>query len=299
MCPWQRVDPVQASLMSEHRWRRCRALAAVLAWTAAGSVLLAGPAKAATRPEATMSCAGSLWGDCAFQSAPGGYRYRYRYKDGMVTPIPVAPAAVMTPCDINCPTDPAAVCDLLTAVGPNPRMSPTERATYDRAVSGCGNYLLVDDPIPLSQVQTALAATMRAELLPKPSIIATTWNPHLAGSGFLLHPGGPSAYTGDTTESARPLAAAIHASPQYHWDFGDGTAEETSNMTLAARDRDAGNVTHRYGRPGFFRVTVTVTWAGTFVIPGVAQPLPLQPVRLTAATDVLVGSIDTIGAYAG
>ncbi|MCL9796023.1 PKD domain-containing protein [Frankia sp. AgKG'84/4] len=285
--------------MAEHRWRRDRTLAAVIAWMAAGSVLLTGPAKAATPSEATTPCAGTLWGACAYQSAPGGYRYRYSYKDGMVAPVPVPPAAVTEPCDVNCPVDPAAVCDLLTAVRSDPVISGAERATYDGTISDCGSYLLVDNPIPMSQVQTALAATMRAELLPKPSIIAGTWNPHLTGSGFLFHPGGPSTYTGDTTESARPLAAAIHAAPQYHWDFGDGTAAETSNMDLATRDRDGGDVTHHYSRPGVFRVTLTVTWAGTFVIPGVTQPLPLQPARLTAATDVFVGSIETIGGYAG
>ncbi|ORT46594.1 PKD domain-containing protein, partial [Frankia sp. KB5] len=276
-----------------------RALAAVIAWTAAGTVVLAGSAKADTRPEATTPCAGTLWGACALQSAPGGYRYRYSYKDGMVAPVPVPSDSAAALCDVNCPADPAAVCDLLTLVGPDPMMSTAERTAYDHTVSGCGNYLLADDPIPLSQVQTALASTMRSQLLPKPSITVTVQNPRLAGPSYLMHATGPTDFSGNTAETSQPLAATIHASPQYHWDFGDGTTQEASNMTATTRGWDAAGVAHRYGRSGSFRVTLTVTWTGTFALSGVREPLPLQPVRLTATTEVVVGSLDTIGAPPG
>jgi len=271
-------------------------MAVIVAGTAAGTALFIGPAKADTRPEPTTPCAGTLWGECAVQSAPGGYRYRYSYADGMVSPVPVPPESTTAPCDVNCPADPAAVCDLLTAVGPDPMMSPAERAAYDRTVAGCGNYLLVDDPIPLSRVQTALAAAMRQKLLPKPSIAVTRKIPRLTGPRFLLRAPGPPVYSGDTTRNAQPLAAVIHATPQYHWDFGDGTTEETSTMALAARGPSMAETAHDFGRSGTFRVALTVTWTGTFTLAGVREPLPLQPVRLTASTDVAVDSIDTIGA---
>jgi hypothetical protein len=282
--------------MSDHRLRRRQAVAIVVAWAAAGTAILIGPAKADTPPEVTTPCAGTLWGACPLQSAPGGYRYRYSYKDGMVAPVPVPPASITAPCDVNCPADPAAVCDLLTAVGPDPMMSPAERASYDRTISGCGNYLLADDPIPLRQVQTALATSMREKLLPKASIIVTDQNPQRTGPDLRLHAPGPSTYSGNTTQNAQPLAALIHATPQYHWDFGDGTTVETSNMTLAAQGRDAADATHRYRRSGSFRVALAVTWRGTFSLAGVREPLPLQPVRLIATTDVAVGNIDAIGA---
>ncbi|MCL9793094.1 PKD domain-containing protein [Frankia sp. AgKG'84/4] len=175
-------------------------------------------------------------------------------------------------------------------------MSPDERAGYDRTVSGCGNYLLVDGPVPLAQVQTALTEIMRETLLPESSITATTWTPGLARPGFHFHANGPSTYSGDTTRTAEPLAATIHASPRYHWDFGDGTAEATSNMALAAKGGSAVDVTHRYSRPGYFRVAVTVTWTGTFALAGVPQLLPLQPVRLSTATEIRVTPLDTVGA---
>ncbi len=279
------------------RRRRLRALTAVLAWATAGTAVLAGPAHATPTPVASAPCAGTLWGDCDLQSAAGGYRYQYSYQAGMVAPVPVPPTPPAQQCDVNCPADPAAVCDLLTAVGPDPMMSPAERAEYDRTVSGCVNYLLVDDPIPLAQVQTALAGTMREKLLPRPSIAASTRNPDLSGPAVILHPTNPASFTGDVTQ---PLAATIQASPQYHWDFGDGTTDDrTSNLARATGREHGPDATHRYNRPGFFRVTLTAIWHGTFTLPGVAQPLPLQPVRLTATSDLFVGSTDTLGAHPG
>nr|MDT0666653.1 PKD domain-containing protein [Micromonospora sp. DSM 115978] len=105
----------------------------------------------------------------------------------------------------------------------------------------------------------------------------------------LFHTAVPTAFAFDVTE---PVPATISAVPRYHWDFGDGeTGPDAPGLpydpAISPRDHPEAYVSHGYPEPGTYEVTLTVTWFGSFTVPGVAEAFPLEAVVL-AATDELV-----------
>ncbi|SNQ48901.1 PDK repeat-containing protein [Frankia canadensis] len=269
--------------------------AAILLVGVLGLASLGGARPAAAAPDGrtVVPCAGVLWGSCDTRATADGYQYEYR--NGMLARVPVGATGRSggraASCGQNCPDDPAAVCDLYELVGPDPAMTPEQRAQFDQTMAGCNNYLLPDAAgIPLAQVQAELAAYLRDRLLPKPSIVIAPSGRSIANLATILYSPTPPSYTFNVDQ---PVVATISAVPHYHWDFGDGSTGPDApgrpyDAAISPRDHPDAYVTHGYARPGQFQVTLTVTWNGTFTLPGVAQAFPLEAVNLAAAQPLVV-----------
>ncbi|MCK9896477.1 PKD domain-containing protein [Frankia sp. AgB32] len=257
--------------------------------TSAGRAIAA-PAAGTRTPCSTDS----PWGSCPRATDNG---YQYRYSHGMLEQVPLDTGsdARTRPvnCGQNCPDDPADVCDLLQAVGPDPMMSAAERAQYDAATAGCVNTLIPDAApaaVPLANVQAQLVDYLREKLLPKPSIVIAPSGRSLANLATILYTPVPDSFTFNVDQ---PVVATISAVPHYHWDFGDGSVGPDApgrpyDAAISPRDHPDAYVTHRYARPGQFQVALTVTWDGTFILPGVAQAFPLDAVNLAVAQPLVV-----------
>jgi hypothetical protein len=271
-------------------------MAAFLILGIAGAAVLSGgvpPAAAAPGGQTTVPCAGVLWGSCDTRATTDGYQYQYR--NGTLARVPVGAGGQggtrRTSCGQDCPDDPAAVCDLLELVGPDPAMTPAQRAQFDQTMAGCNNYLLPDNNgIPLADVQAALTNYLRDKLLPKPSIVIAPSGRSFANLATILYSPVPPSYTFNVDQ---PVVATISAVPHYRWDFGDGATGPDApgrpyDSAISPRDHPDAYVTHKYARSGQFQVTLTVTWNGTFTLPGVAQAFPLDAVVLAAAQPLVV-----------
>ncbi|WP_462188284.1 MULTISPECIES: PKD domain-containing protein [unclassified Frankia] len=255
--------------------------------------LAAGAAPAAAAPGRTVPvpCAGALWGTCDTRATDNGYQYRYH--DGVLERVGIptgSGARRSAACGQDCPDDPAAVCDLLTAVGPDPAMDAQARAQYDQAVAGCFNYLLPAGAVPIAQVQAALANYLREKLLPKPSIVIAPSGRSFANLATILYTPVPDSFTFNVDQ---PVVATISAVPRYHWEFGDGETGPDApgrpyDPAISPRDHPEAYVAHGYARPGWYQVTLAVTWDGTFTVPGVAQAFPIDAVTLAAARGIVV-----------
>jgi hypothetical protein len=276
-------------------------LAAVLVLAGLGSLPLpgpaglsgAGPAVAAPDHQTGVPCGGVLWGSCDTRATADGYQYRYH--NGMLERVPLDTGGQggtrRVACGRNCPDDPAAVCDLYELVGPDPAMTPAERAQFDQTMAGCNNYLIpAAGGVPLGDVQAALVNYLREKLLPKPSIVIAPSGRSFANLATILYSPVPETYTFNVDQ---PVLATISAVPHYRWEFGDGAVGPDApgrpyDPAISPRDHPDAYVTHKYARPGPFQVTLTVTWNGTFTLPGVAQAFPLNAVNLAAAQGLVV-----------
>ncbi|EIV96454.1 PKD domain-containing protein [Frankia sp. QA3] len=251
----------------------------------------AGRAAAAPGDQTRVPCVGVLWGSCDTRATANGYQYRYH--DGMLERIPAGADGGVTrraSCGQDCPDDPAAVCELYELVGPDPAMTPAERAQFDQTMAGCNNYLLPDNAVPLAAVRAALADYLRDKLLPKPSIVIAPSGRSFANLATILYTPVPESYTFNVDQ---PVVATISAIPHYRWEFGDGETGPDApgrpyDSAISPRDHPEAYVSHDYARPGQYQVTLTVTWDGTFTLPGVAEAFPLDPVILAAAQGLVV-----------
>nr|WP_157892186.1 MULTISPECIES: PKD domain-containing protein [Frankia] len=251
----------------------------------------AGRAEAAPGGETRVPCVGVLWGSCDTRATANGYQYSYH--DGVLERIPAGADGGVprrASCGQACPDDPAAVCELYELVGPDPAMTPAERAQFDQTMAGCNNYLLPDNAVPVAAVQAALADYLRDKLLPKPSIVIAPSGRSFANLATILYTPVPESYTFNVDE---PVVATISAIPHYRWEFGDGGTGPDApgrpyDSAISPRDHPEAYVSHEYARPGQYQVTLTVTWDGTFTLPGVAQAFALDPVTLAAAQGLVV-----------
>ncbi|MCM3885708.1 PKD domain-containing protein [Frankia sp. R82] len=253
------------------------------------------PGRAAAAPgDVTVPCGDTLWGSCDTRATAEGYQYRYR--NGMLERVPsgdggTGPGRRAVSCGQNCPDDPAEVCRLLELTGPNAEMSAAERADYDARTAGCVNYLVpAAQQVPIAAVQAALNDYLREKILPKPTIVIAPSGRSLANLATILYTPVPASYTFNVDE---PVVATISAVPHYRWEFGDGEVGPDApgrpyDPAISPRDHPDSYVSHDYDRAGQYQVTLTVTWQGTFTIPGVAQAFPLNAVVLAAAQPLVV-----------
>lgn len=278
-------------------------LAAALAAVVTGGIAVspAGPGvagRAAAAPtgapqERASACAGALWGSCDTRATTDGYQYRYH--NGLVEREPLGPdgqpGTRRAGCGQNCPDDPAAVCELYELVGPDPMMTPEERAAFDATLEDCDNVLIPDaNAVPIAAIQDQLADYLREELLPKPTIVIAPAGRSFANLATILYAPVPDTFTFNVDE---PVIATISATPHYHWDFGDGAVGPDApgrpyDSAISPREHPDAYVSHRYPRPGAFQVALTVTWNGTFTLPGVAQAFPLEAVNLATAQPLVI-----------
>ncbi len=253
----------------------------------------AGRAAAAPGDQTRIPCVGVLWGSCDTRATANGYQYRYH--NGMLERIAAdadADGGVprLASCGQDCPDDPAAVCELYELVGADPAMTPAERAQFDQTMAGCNNYLLPDDAVPIAAVQAALADCLRDKLLPKPSIVIAPSGRSFANLATILYTPVPESYTFNVDQ---PVVATISAVPHYRWEFGDGATGPDApgrpyDSAISPREHPEAYVSHDYAQPGQYQVALTVTWDGTFTLPGVADAFPLAPVTLAAAQGLVV-----------
>lgn len=256
-------------------------------------VALAAPAAGQTTTE--VPCGGARWGTCDTRATDNGYQYRYRGQ--LLEEVPTLgedsgwSQTTYVDCGNDCPPDPEAVCALLGAVGPSPEMTDAARAEYDDLVEGCD-----DEPEPaadgldVGDVQDALADYLREEALPTPTVVIQPSGNSVANLATILYTPVPEAFTFDVAE---PVLATISAVPHYRWEFGDGEIGPDApgrpyDPAIPPRDFPESYVSHAYRQPGIFQVTLTVTWAGTFTLPGAAEAFELPSVVLAAAEEIVV-----------
>lgn len=237
-----------------------------------------------------VPCADVVWATCDTRATESGYQYRYR--GGMLIPVPLDEPSGGTGggCGSSCPPDPAAVCELLLAVGPSPDMSSEELAAYQEAIADCETWLSDPEGVPLADVQALLADYLREELLPQPTVSVQPDGRGFAGLPTIVSTPVPPAFTFNVDE---PVLATISAVPTYYWTFGDGATGPNApgrpyDPEISPLQFPDAYVAHSYDEPGEYLITLTVTWTGTFTVPGVAQAFLLDAVVLTASMPVLV-----------
>jgi hypothetical protein len=246
-----------------------------------------------------LPCEDGGWGVCDTRATDRGYEYRYVGGRFVPKQLGSHPAAKPVNCGDNCPPDPAAVCDLLLALGPPATGSPAEVAAYNDQVATCGVWLADNNAVPVANVQNALADYLRKELLPKASVTAQPNGRSFANLPTLFYAPIPDAFAFNVDQ---PVLATITAVPHYRWDYGDGEIGPDApgrpyDPAISPRDHPDVYISHGYARPGAYHVTLTVTWLGSFTVPGVAQVFPLAPVVLVAADDVTVQ--ESVGVLTG
>lgn len=284
------------------RSRLRKAVGAVLTAMACAATVLGGTANAQTAGggsgggpgggEPTQACTNIVWGACEASATDHGYRYRYW--DGQLVLEPVGPTGGGggggAGCGDDCPPDPFAVCELLLAVGAQPDMTAAELAAYNDQIAVCDQWLADGQAINVADVADALADYLREELLPDPTVTIQPNGRSFANLPTLFHTAVPNAFAFDVDQ---PVVATISAVPRYSWDFGDGEIGPDApglpyDPEISPREHPDAYVSHGFSKPGTYQVTLTVTWFGSFTVPGVAQAFPLAPVVLVAADDVVI-----------
>jgi hypothetical protein len=261
------------------------------------------PATGGTGGQATteLPCGDGGWGVCDTRATDRGYEYRYQAGKFVPQSIGSRPGAAPAGCGDNCPPNPCDVYDLLVAAGPPVNGTAADIANYNNqlAANDCPNWLAGNNAVPLANVQNALADYLRQGVLPDPSVTVEPTGRSFANLPTLFHTPIPNAFTFPVDQ---PIPATITAEPHYRWDFGDGKIGPDApgrpfDPAISPREHPDAYVSHGYGKPGPYRVTLTVTWFGSFTVPGVAQAFPLPPVTLVAAADVAVQ--ESVGVLTG
>lgn len=257
-----------------------------------------GAGRAVAAPNDTVvPCGDVLWGACDTRATAQGYQYRYH--DGKLERISDATDAGAgtgrwaAHCGEFCQDDPTVICEMLEVLGKNTQMSPEVRAQWEQQSAGClnFNYLIpATNAVPLAAVQAALNDYLREKILPKPTIVISPSGRSFAGLATILHTPVPNTYTFNVEE---PVVATISAVPHYRWEFGDGDIGPDApgrpyDSAISPREHPDAYVSHTYDHAGDHQVTLTVTWQGTFTVPGVAQAFPLDAVVLAAVQPLVV-----------
>ncbi|WP_242605952.1 PKD domain-containing protein [Frankia sp. Cppng1_Ct_nod] len=235
------------------------------------------------------------WGSCDTRATDNGYIYTF--SDGRLKRTPAtgagttARAGVTDPCpDCSVPVD---FCNLK----PQEALANFQNALWaafpDAAIAtnaGCDPAAAPGAPPTLPQVQAALVNYLREQALPRPTLVIQPNGRSFANLLTVLYTPVPPAFTFNVDQ---PVLATISAVPHYRWDFGDGTFGQDApgrpyDPAISPKDHPDAYVAHAYARPGTYTVTLTVTWAGTFAVPGVAQAFPLAPVVLAVNAAIVV-----------
>jgi hypothetical protein len=250
--------------------------ATALAVTAVSGTSYAQPAGGDATGDAggnSDACMHIDWGICEATATDHGYRYWYW--NGQLFPVPPERNgnAGGAGCGDDCPPDPYQVCELLALLG-----------------EPCPNWLANGQAIAVADLADVFADYLREELLPDPTVTVQPTGRSFANLPTLFYTAVPAAFAFDVND---PVPATISAVPRYNWDFGDGeTGPDAPGLpydpAISPREHPDAYVSHGYPAPGNYQVTLTVTWFGSFTVPGVAQAFPLEPVVLVAADNLLV-----------
>jgi len=251
----------------------------LLAGLAAAAVGAAAPAGAGPQ-----HCDSGGWGWCDSRATAAGYQYvfvggNFLRADaaGSAAPHPTAtcgPGCVYT----------MGPCEFVRTV------DPIIRAGIDPGGVEAAACAAEGGAVPLATAQATLVNYLREANLPQPRVAAYPGARSFANLPTVFSSQRPAPFVLNVDQ---PLIATITATPHYRWEFGDGTTGpdspgRTYDPAISPVDHPDAYVSHAYARPGRYQVTLTVTWNGTFTVPGPAQTFPLDPVVLTATAPVVV-----------
>jgi hypothetical protein len=245
------------------------------------------PAAAAAAPgdEPPRPC---VFGSCTATTTPGGYQYVY--VNGTLRRVPATvdlggKALTYVPaCQGDACYGPGDFCALATQlagflIDPN-GVVPNQAACAAPAAPA----------LDLAAVEAQLTAYLRDRALPRPTVKVQPTGRTFTNLPTIFYLPNPATFTLPVNQ---PVAATITAAPHYRWNFGDGTSGGDSpgrpyNPSVSPRDDPGYYVSHLYAKPGTYRVTLTVTWQGTFTVAGAAQAFPIGAVNLAAGAPVVV-----------
>ncbi len=265
------------------------AVVSLLVTTNLLGVLLPAVSPAAAAPGSpTGSPCAALWGYCDTRATDYGYVYTFVGGQLHRTPATGRGARTAAGC-ADCPVrlnfcnigdETTEFEQLLWAAFP-------EAAADTNAL--CDPQAAAAAPT-LVQVQAALTNYLREQALPRPTLVVAPSGRSFANLPTVVYTPVPPSFVFNVDQ---PVLATITAVPHYRWDFGDGTAGPDSpgrpfDPAISPREHPDAYVSHPYRQPGTYTITLTVTWQGTFAVPGVGQAFPLEPVVLAANAAVVV-----------
>ncbi|WP_239405221.1 PKD domain-containing protein [Frankia sp. Cj3] len=264
-----------------------RRLSVVICLVAAVFLPTSATAHAAPDPQPGSLCA-AMWGYCDTRATDNGYIYAF--SGGRLHKVPTAVGTAR-------PADSCADCPVrLDFCNVGPETTGFEQllwAAFPEAAADthalCNPQAIAAAPT-LAQVQASLVNYLREQALPRPTLVVQPNGRSFANLPTVLYTPVPPSFTFNVDQ---PLLATISAVPHYRWDFGDGTLGPDSpgrpfDPAISPREHPEAYVAHAYRQPGTYPITLTVTWQGTFAVPGVGQAFPLAPVTLAANAAVVV-----------
>jgi len=267
------------TLRKQSRWRPVRLGLVLLALAALAITAVGAP----TGPHRQRCDTGSR-GRCDSRASTAGYQYVFTAG----TFLEAAGAASNTPrstaaCGPGCVYT-MGPCEFVRTV------DPIIRAGIDPGGVEAAACAAEGGAVPLATAQATLVNYLREANLPQPRVAAYPGARSFANLPTVFSSQRPAPFVLNVDQ---PLIATITATPHYRWEFGDGTTGPDSpgrpyDPAISPVDHPNAYVSHAYARPGRYQVTLTVTWNGTFTVPGPAQTFPLAPVVLTATAPVVV-----------
>ncbi len=260
----------------------------VVVWLVAAIVLPTASAAHAEPGSQTGSLCATMWGYCDTRATDGGYAYTF--SGGRLHKVPAATATART-------ADACADCpSRLDFCNVGPETTEFEQLLWAAFPEAAADTNALCDPKTiaaaptLAQVQASLVNYLREQALPRPTLVVQPNGRSFANLPTVLYTPVPPSFTFNVDQ---PVLATISAMPHYRWDFGDNTVGPDApgrpfDPAISPKDHPDAYVAHAYRQPGTYTVTLTVTWQGTFAVPGVGQAFPLAPVTLTANAAVVV-----------
>jgi PKD domain len=271
--------------------RRWPAAVAMLLGVLLGPVLapvLAEPAAASAAAVADnpggQHCETLGWGWCDTRATSAGYQYVF--VGGNFLKVPAGAGAKPTTtstCGAGCVYN-MGPCEFVRTV------DPVIRAGLDPGGAEEAACALEGGAVPLATAQATLVNYLRERGMPQPKVTVSPGARSFANLPTVFYSQPPPPFTLNVNQ---PLIATITAVPHYRWDFGDGQTGPDSpgrpyDPSISPVDHPDAYVSHAYREPGTYQATLTVTWEGTFTVPGPAQAFPLAPVVLNAGAPVVV-----------
>jgi len=104
------------------------------------------------------------------------------------------------------------------------------------------------------------------KLLPTPGLRYQPGYEPLVNMPVYFSSGLPESF--NTTVDVIGERVSVKLVPHFHYDFGDGTTLDTTNVGGFYPD---GEVTHTYKEPGEYNVRVDIVWGGVFITKGLSK----------------------------
>lgn len=137
---------------------------------------------------------------------------------------------------------------------------------------------------PLADLRASFARYLREQHLPPADLTVQPAVTQLVNLPVLFS---STPQQTRVVDVAVPLPARLQAEPHWAWSFGDGASGPDSpgrpyDPAVSPSQHPDFYVAHAYRSTDARTVLLTVTWSGTFVVPGISLRFPLTPVVFTA-----------------